>query len=299
CGKYAASYQYEAQDAESYASWGVDYLKYDWCSYDQIAKNTGKDELMKPYFIMRDVIRKSSRDIVYSLCQYGMGEVWKWGAEVGGNLWRTTEDINDSWESLKSCGFTQTVQAPYAGQGHWNDPDMLVVGWVGWGPSLHQSQLTPDEQYTHISLWSLLSSPLLLGCDLTRLDEFTLNLITNDEVLAVDQDRLGKQAARDLTDGNIQVWSKMLFDGSLAIGIFNLGEESMKYKLDLNKLGLKGSQKARDLWRQKDLGTFTDNFTAQVPSHGVVFIRVFAKPATDLTKKPATTTATGFRPGDI
>ncbi|MFA5817275.1 MAG: putative Ig domain-containing protein [Bacteroidales bacterium] len=293
CGKYAASYLFEAQDAESYGSWGVDYLKYDWCSYDQIAKNLEKPELIKPYLVMQNALKKSSRDIVYSLCQYGMGDVWKWGAEVGGNLWRTTEDINDSWESLKQCGFTQTVQAPYAGHGHWNDPDMLVVGWVGWGPSLHQSKLTPDEQYTHISLWSLLSAPLLLGCDLTRLDNFTLNLITNDEVLAVNQDPLGKQAARNILDGNFQVWSKQLEDGSRAVGIFNLGEESQKYELDLNKLGLSGSQVVRDLWRQKEIGTFSGKFGAVVPSHGVVMIRITTNPS------PAVAPQTGVGNGSV
>jgi len=299
CGKYAASYLFEAQDAESYGSWGVDYLKYDWCSYDQIAKNLEKPELTKPYLVMRDALKKSGRDIVYSLCQYGMGEVWKWGAEVGGNLWRTTEDINDSWESLKQCGFSQTVQAPYAGHGHWNDPDMLVVGWVGWGPSLHQSKLTPDEQYTHISLWSLLSAPLLLGCDLTRLDDFTLNLITNDEVLAVNQDPLGKQAGRDILDGSFQVWSKQLADGSRAVGIFNLGEESLNYELDLNKIGLAGSQVVRDLWRQKEVGTFSGKFIAVVPSHGVVMIRITTNPSAAAASPPGAGNGAGdFRPGE-
>lgn len=274
CGKYAASYLFENQDAESYGAWGVDYLKYDWCSYDQIAKNTEKPELIKPYLIMRDALKRSNRDIVFSLCQYGMGEVWRWGAEVGGNLWRTTEDINDSWESVKQCGFSQTVQSPFAAPGHWNDPDMLVVGWVGWGPSLHKSKLTPDEQYTHISLWSLLAAPLLLGCDLTRLDDFTLNLITNDEVLAVNQDALGKQAALNITDGDFQVWSKLLADSSSAIGIFNLGEESKEYQLDLKKMGIKGLVTVRDLWRQKDLGVFNGTFSSVVPSHGVILIRL-------------------------
>lgn len=274
CGKYAASYLFESQDAESYGAWGVDYLKYDWCSYDQIAKNLEKPELTKPYLVMRDALKKSGRDIVYSLCQYGMGEVWKWGAEVGGNLWRTTEDINDSWESLLQCGFSQTGQTPYAGPGRWNDPDMLVVGWVGWGPNLHRSKLTPDEQYTHISLWSLLSAPLLLGCDLTRLDDFTLNLITNDDVLSVNQDALGKQAGRDILAGNFQVWSKPMADGSRAVGIFNLGEESQNYELDLNKFGATGPQRVRDLWRQKDTGTFSGKYIAAVPSHGVVMIRL-------------------------
>lgn len=298
CGKYVASYLFETQDAESYGAWGVDYLKYDWCSYDQIAKNLEKPELTKPYLVMQDALKKSGRDIVYSLCQYGMGEVWRWGAEVGGNLWRTTEDINDSWESLKQCGFTQTVQSPYAGPGHWNDPDMMVVGWVGWGPSLHQSRLTPDEQYTHISLWSLLSAPLLLGCDLTRLDDFTLNLITNDEVLAVNQDPLGKQALRDILDGNFQVWSKQLSDGSRAVGIFNLGEESQKYELDLNRLGLAGPRIVRDLWRQKELGNFSGRFASIVPSHGVILIHIRAnQPAASTSLPVQGKSAVNFQPG--
>jgi len=288
CGKYAGSYLFESQDAESYGAWGVDYLKYDWCSYDQIAKNLDKPELTKPYQVMRDALKKSGRDIVYSLCQYGMGEVWTWGHEVGGNLWRTTEDINDSWESLKQCGFTQFTQSPYAGPGHWNDPDMLVVGWVGWGPSLHKSKLTPDEQYTHISLWSLLSAPLLLA----------LNLITNDEVLAVNQDPLGKQAGRTLVAGDIQVWSKPLQNGSLAIGIFNLGEESQKFELSLDQIGLKEGQIIRDLWRQMDLGTFNGKFSAVIPSHGVVMLRITdATPNLVAPNDGTHPLSSGFHPG--
>jgi hypothetical protein len=274
CGGHAGSYQFEKQDVESYCAWGVDYLKYDWCYYNEIAKNNEKDELTKPYFVMRDELNKASRDIVYSLCQYGMGEVWKWGAEVGGNLWRTTEDINDSWESLKYCGFTQTVQAPFGGPGHWNDPDMLVLGWVGWGPALHDTNLTPDEQYTHVSLWCLLSAPLLLGCDLTRLDDFTLNLITNDEVLAINQDALGAQAQRIIEDRNIQVWVKPMEDGSKAVGIFNLGEQPANYSLILKNIGIERPASARDLWRQKDLGVLHDSFTSIIPSHGVTFVRL-------------------------
>ena len=169
CGGYTASYQYELNDAKSYAQWGVDYLKYDWCSYDGIAKDTSLAERKKPYFVMRDALNKVNRDIVYSLCQYGMSNVWQWGAEVGGNLWRTTGDITDTWESMSGIGFNQLNMAQYAKPGNWNDPDMLVVGWVGWGPNLHPSKLSPDEQYTHISLWCLLASPLLIGCDLERL----------------------------------------------------------------------------------------------------------------------------------
>ncbi|MFH1297044.1 MAG: putative Ig domain-containing protein [Bacteroidota bacterium] len=273
CGGYTASYGHELQDARTFAGWGVDYLKYDWCSYGNIAKDTTRDERKKPYFVMRDAFREIDRDIVYSLCQYGMNKVWEWGEEVGGNLWRTTGDITDTWESLREIGFNQVENASYAGPGHWNDPDMLIVGWVGWGPSLHPTRLTPDEQYTHISLWCLLSAPLLIGCDLDRLDEFTLNLLTNDEVLALDQYPLGKQATPFIIEGDIQVWVKELEDGNKAIGIFNLGEETVTFPLDLTKTGCQETVSLRDLWRQSDLGTFTHRFETKVPSHGVVLVK--------------------------
>ena len=273
CGGYTASYQYELNDARSYAHWGVDYLKYDWCSYDKIAKDHSRPELIAPYTVMRSMLDQVDRDIVYSLCQYGMGDVWEWGKDVGGNLWRTTGDITDTWESLSGIGFNQIANSPYAGPGHWNDPDMLVVGWVGWGPNLHPTGLTPDEQYTHISLWSLLSAPLLIGCDLTRLDAFTLNLLTNDEVLAVDQDPLGKQATPVVKDGDIQVWVKELSDGTKAFGLFNLGKTAKKFSLPLKQIGLEGKVWLRDLWRQKNLGGFSGTFETLVPSHGVVLVR--------------------------
>lgn len=275
CGNYAGSYQWEQQDAYSYAYWGVDYLKYDWCSYSEIAgKDTSLEMYMKPYYIMRNALDKVDRDIVYSLCQYGMGKVWNWGDKVGGNLWRTTGDITDTWESMREIGFNQVDNQPFAGPGHWNDPDMLVVGWVGWGPNLHPSKLTPDEQYTHISLWCLLSAPLLIGCDLTKLDAFTLNLLTNDEVLAIDQDPLGYQAKREIVDKDIQVWVKKMSDGSKAIGIFNLGDKTAKYSLNLNTIGINGNVTIRDLWRQKDLTKVKDKYETVVPSHGVILIRI-------------------------
>ncbi|NJD22944.1 MAG: alpha-galactosidase [Melioribacter sp.] len=275
CGGYTASYQHELLDAKSFASWGIDYLKYDWCSYDRIAKDTSRVERIKPYTVMQDALKKIDRDIVYSLCQYGMSNVWEWGGSVGGNLWRTTGDITDTWQSLSEIGFSQIENAKYAKPGNWNDPDMLVVGWVGWGPSLHPTKLTPDEQYTHISLWSLLSAPLLIGCDLTRLDDFTLNLLTNDEVLAIDQDPLGKQATPKIKKDNIQVWVKELNDGSKAVGIFNLGNNSEKYSLNLSDINIIGNVRLRDLWRQKDLGLFKEKFETVVSSHGVVLIKIF------------------------
>lgn len=223
---------------------------------------------------MQAFLRSQKRDIVYSLCQYGMKEVWKWGAKVDGNCWRTTGDITDTWKSLSHIGFNQTVQYPFAQPGRWNDPDMLIVGEVGWGENLHPTNLNPDEQYTHISLWCLLSAPLLIGCDISRLNDFTLNLLTNDEVLAVDQDPLGKQARQVIANIDYQVWVKELEDGSRAIGIFNISEEHMKISINWNELGLPENGKVRDLWRQKELGNFKEKFTTKVVPHGVMLIKV-------------------------
>jgi alpha-galactosidase len=274
CAGFTASYKYELQDAQRYAEWGFDYLKYDWCSYGEIAKtDTNLPKLKKPYFVMQKALAKADRDIVYSLCQYGMGDVWKWGAEVGGNCWRTTGDINDSWGSMAGIGFAQNGHEKYAGPGHWNDPDMLVVGMVGWG-NLHPTNLTPNEQYTHISLWCLLTSPLLIGCDMTKLDDFTLGLLTNDEVLEVNQDPLGKQAALLARNGSVEVWAKQMEDGSKAVGLFNRGRIEAPVTVKWSDLGIAGKQIVRDLWPQKDLGAFENEFTAKVARHGVVLIRV-------------------------
>ena len=288
CGGFLASYQHELQDVKTWEKWGVDYLKYDWCSYRTIAPNPDLNARKEPYILMRKMLDKSKRDVVYSLCQYGAGNVWRWGASIGGNLWRTTGDITDTWRSLSSIGFAQDTIASFSGPGHWNDPDMLVVGKVGWGPALHASRLTQDEQYTHISLWSLLAAPMLIGCDMSQIDAFTLSLLTNDEVLEIDQDPLGKQAVPVKKDSGIQIWSRPLEDGNLAVGIFstsvatpieaiNWGEKSTpaKIKVDWSLLGISGTHKVRDLWRQKDLGEFSDGFEAEVPYHGVILVKIF------------------------
>ncbi len=274
CGGCVASYKFEEQDAQSYSEWGIDYLKYDWCSYGEIAKDDSREALMKPYHVMRAALDKVNRDIVFSLCQYGMGKVWEWGDQVGGNCWRTTGDITDTWESMSSIGFSQVENGAYAKPGNWNDPDMLVVGMVGWGPQLHPSRLTPNEQYTHISLWSLLASPLLIGCDMTRFDDFTFGLLSNTEVLDVNQDPLGKQASRISKAGDLEVWAKDLEDGSKAVGLFNRGNKRTEVTAAFKELGLEGKYIVRDLWRQKDIGTFEDAYRAFVPSHGVVLVRI-------------------------
>jgi alpha-galactosidase len=288
CAGYTGSYRYEQQDAERYAAWGVDYLKYDWCSYGTIAPKPSLDDLKKPYEVMRAALNNVNRDIVFSLCQYGMGNVWEWGGEVGGNCWRTTGDISDSWGSMATIGFSQAGHEKYAKPGNWNDPDMLVVGLVGWGPNLHPSNLKPNEQYTHISLWCLLSAPLLIGCDLSKIDDFTMNLLTNDEVLAVDQDPLGKQAGRVSKGNGEEVWSKQLEDGSTAVGMFFVGEDtddpvksfpwedktSSTITVKASDVDIRGKFNVRDLWRQKDLGTFENTFAADVPYHGVLLVKL-------------------------
>ncbi len=278
CAGFVASWQHELKDAQQFAEWGFDYLKYDWCGYSQVSGNQTQEDLRRPYILMGDLLEQVGRDIVFSLCQYGWGEVWKWGEEVGGQCWRTTGDIFDNWSSMSGIGFGQAEMSQYAGPGHWNDPDMLVVGKVGWGPNLHDTKLTPDEQYTHISLWCLLSAPLLIGCPLEQLDDFTLSLLTNDEVLDINQDPLGQQARRISNENQTQVWVKDMADGSKVVGLFNLNTyQPQDVTVSWDSLGLKGKYRVRDLWRQKDEGKFKKSFTATVPSHGVVLVQLFSK----------------------
>ncbi|HEX5475340.1 MAG TPA: NPCBM/NEW2 domain-containing protein [Vicinamibacterales bacterium] len=275
CAGFTGSYHHEAQDAATYAKWGIDYLKYDWCSYSEVAGRTPTlDQMKQPYALMRGALDKTDRDIVFSLCQYGMGDVWEWGAEVGGNVWRTTGDITDTWQSLAGIGFNQNGHERFAAPGHWNDPDMLVVGRLGWGPHIHPTRLTPDEQITHITLWSLLAAPLLIGADMSALDQFTTDLLGNDEVLAIDQDAAGHAARRVARDGGLEVWARPLADGSVAVGLFNRSPYAATVTARWADLGLSGPRAVRDLWRQKDLGTFTEAFAAPVPSHGAVLVKI-------------------------
>jgi alpha-galactosidase len=273
CAGFTGSYQYEVKDARRFAQWGFDYLKYDWCSYAKIVQTNNVPDLKKPYQLMHSALKKNDRDIVFGICQYGLGNVWDWGAEVGGNCWRTTNDIADNWLSMSTIGFSQAGHENSAGPGRWNDPDMLVVGMVGWG-NPHPTLLTPNEQYTHVSLWCLLCAPLLIGCDLTQLDEFTLNLLTNDEVLEVNQDPLGKQAWRVSQINDCEVWAKKMEDGSFAVGLFNRGEFQNRAFIAWGEIGLMDKQIVRDLWQQKDIGEFDGFFAANVPRHGVVLVRI-------------------------
>lgn len=279
CGGYLGSIDHELQDAESYNSWGIDYLKYDWCGYGR-KHATEPDRqtvasYVRPYLLMERCLRQQPRDIFYSLCQYGMAEVWKWGHAVDANSWRTTGDITDTWESLYDIGFGQQPELyPYAQPGHWNDPDMLIVGKVGWSNNLRDSRLTPDEQYTHISLWTLLASNMLIGCDIAQMDDFTVSLLCNHEVNAVNQDILGKQAQRVVLDGSIQIWSRPLSDGSYAVGIFNVGPSDARvdFKKYFKEMGIGSLQSVRDLWRQKDLSTTDVNYF--IPTHGVKYLKI-------------------------
>ena len=279
CGGYLGSIDHELQDAESYNSWGIDYLKYDWCGYGR-KHATEKDNrtvasYVRPYLLMEGYLRQQPRDIFYSLCQYGMADVWKWGHAVDANSWRTTGDITDTWNSMYDIGFVRNAElAQYAQPGHWNDPDMLVVGKVGWSNNLRDSRLTPDEQYTHITLWTLMASDMLIGCDLAQLDAFTINLLCNNEVNAVNQDILGKQATRDVKEGDIQIFRRPLADGSYAIGIFNVGtdDQTVNFSKYFSQLGISSLKSARDLWRQKDLSTSDTNYF--VPSHGCKYLKV-------------------------
>lgn len=273
CGGCVGSWGHEVQDAQTYAEWGFDYLKYDWCSYAQCVRNDSLSELMRPYLVMGRALRAQPRDLLLSLCQYGMGYVAAWGAKAGGQCWRTTHDIVDTWESVTGIVQAQEGFELFAGPGAWNDLDMLVVGTVGWGEP-HPTRLTPNEQYSHLSYWCLLASPLLLGCDLTRLDPFTLNLLTNDEVLDVNQDPLGRQAVRVQHDDAQEIWAKPMSDGSTAVGLFNRSCLTRTVTLPFASLGLKGPHRLRDLWRQKDLGVAADTFAAKIPGHGVLLLKV-------------------------
>jgi alpha-galactosidase len=262
CAGYLGSYGHEAQDAKTYAAWGIDYLKYDWCS----ARNLYKDEEMQAvYQKMGDALRASGRPIVFSLCQYGRADVWKWGPEVGGNLWRTTGDIRDAWDSMAGIGFRQNELAPWAAPGHWNDPDMLEIGNGG---------MSETEYRTHMSLWSILAAPLLAGNDLRDMKPAVRDILTNREVIAVDQDKLGKQGKRLSQSGEQEIWVRDLAGGARAVGLFNRGADSARIALKWADLGLKRKPRVRDLWAHQDVPADGPEYSATVAGHGVVMLRV-------------------------
>jgi alpha-galactosidase len=270
CAKYEGSLGHELQDARTYAAWGIDYLKYDLCGLRTEMKAAPTPEaahkmMVDAYIKMRDALRSTGRPIVYSLCQYGNDAVWEWGTTVGGNLWRTTGDITDKYARMAEIGFSQAGLARFAGSGHWNDPDMLEVGNGG---------MNADEYRTHMSLWAILAAPLLAGNDLSTMTPETAAMLTNRDVIAVDQDAAGKQGDRVSAEGPIEIWVRPLADGSKAVGVFNRHPGPLAAKVDFSKLGFAHAVKARDIWQAKDLGTISAPYTATIPGHGVLFLKV-------------------------
>ncbi|MGC2545688.1 MAG: glycoside hydrolase family 27 protein, partial [Silvibacterium sp.] len=262
CDDYPGSYGHEELDAKTWAAWGVDYLKYDWCSAGIIYRDK---DLQAIYQKMGDALEASGRPIVYGLCEYGWEDVQEWGPDVGANLWRTTGDIHDNWKSVSTNGFGQSSLAPYAGPGHWNDPDMLEVG---------NGHLSSDEDRSHMSLWSLLAAPLIAGNDIRSMTPATKDILLNKEVIAVDQDPLGKEAAKLSVNGDLETWTRPLADGSVAVGVFNLGSVASSATIKVSDLKLGGNVKARNLWTHEDLSPKEGRFTASVPAHGVFMLRV-------------------------
>lgn len=276
CGGRAGSYQHELQDARTWARWGVDLLKHDYCSYENVRPGFDWPTLQAPYIVMRQALDSLDRDMVYSIGNYGYGEAWKWAGDLGGELWRTTGDLTDSWSNLESVGFRQAGREKYAAPGRWNDTDMLVVGNIGLGPALHPTKLTQNEQVLHLTLWAMQAAPLLIGADMSQLDAFTIALLTNDEVLDVDQDMLGKAGGRVWKSEKLEVWSRPLADGTTAVALFNRGMKPTEVTAKWSDIGVSGSQPVRDLWMRKELGVFSGSYRAMVPRHGAVMLRIGA-----------------------
>jgi alpha-galactosidase len=281
CGGLAAAYQHEEKDVQQFVDWGFDFLKYDWCSYGNLAKGSSREVLQKPYRQMGALLQKQPRDVILNLCQYGMGQVWEWGKEVGGHSWRTAGDFGLTHEGISTRLYTEVFDLyaqkelhRFGGPGGWNDPDYILVGPLyDWRGKIRPTSLSPNEQYTHVSFWALVAAPFILGGDILHFDAFTLNLLSNDEVIDVDQDPLAKPARRVARDEDGEVWVRDLEDGSKAVGLFNRGETQATVTARWPELGVRGQQLVRDLWRQKDLGVFANQYQAPVPRHGVVLLR--------------------------
>jgi alpha-galactosidase len=257
CQKRPGSYEHEAQDVSTYAEWGVDYVKIDWCYAE------GLDPEVQ-YAKFRDAFGQASRPMIFSICNWGVKAPWTWGPHTG-NLWRTTGDISDHYDRMSVIGFSQNGLGKFAGPGHWNDPDMLEVGNGG---------MKHDEYLTHMSLWVLLAAPLLAGNDLRSMDSETKEILTNPEVIAVDQDAKGVQGNRVWDEGPLEIWARPLADGSTVVGLFNRGESEFKITLNFNDIGVTGPGRVRDLWRHQELGTISGSHTAAVPKHGVVLLKI-------------------------
>jgi alpha-galactosidase len=279
CAGFAGSYQHEAQDARQFADWGFDFLKYDWCSYGRTLSNKPPTlaEMEQPYRLMGALLKHQKRDILLNLCQYGMGNVWEWGAEVGGQSWRTAGDLGLHLDRIFQVALKNAEHAPWQKPGAWNDPDYIQIGWIGnarGGGLPKPCPLTPTEQYAFMSLWCLMASPLFYSGDLTHLNAFTLNILCNPEVIDIDQDPLGQCARVIPLDDKKFILLKTLEDGDHALGLCNAGESSADMTATWSALNLTGWQRVRDLWREKDLGVFRNAFNVRVPRHGIVLVRL-------------------------
>ena len=264
CGGFAGSYGHEEIDAKTWAEWGIDYLKYDWCSASRIWKDP---DMRAVYQRMGEALKKTGRPIVFALCQYGRAQVTEWGPKVGGSLWRTTGDIQDRWESMSRIGFAQSDLASSTAPNRWNDPDMLEIGNGG---------MSPEEYRTHFSLWAMIAAPLIAGNDVRAMTPEIKDILLNREVIAVDQDPLGKGGYAAAQTGDGEVWAKPLQRGAYAVALFNRGETEQAISIRWSDLDLTGSFRVRDLWKHADIGIRETGFEATVPSHGTVMIRVTA-----------------------
>lgn len=291
CGKCEASYGHEAEDATSWAEWGFDYIKYDWCSYNQIFKaetglnswhdERGKDskylaDYQKPYVKMRDCLARQNRDILFSFCQYGMGGVQHWAREAGANCWRSWDDLKDGWAWMEAA-IESRIDGEYwkyCGPGCWADPDMMIVGLQRSFGHDHPTFLTPNEQYTHVSIWAMVSSPLLTGCDLTRLDPFTRSLLVNNEVIAISQDRLGRPARRYLNTDAESVWVRELANGDLAVALVNRSPVARTIAFNLDRFGVNRRWKVRDCWSQTNEDVAIGSLVFDVPVHATKLVRL-------------------------
>jgi len=284
CAGYAGAWGHEEQDARLFAAWGFDFLKYDWCSYEGVAAGEGRERLVAPYRTMSRILAGLDRDIVLNLCQYGMGEVWEWGAECG-QCWRTTGDLGLESGALLpgfySIGLSNARHWRHARPGAWNDPDYILIGWVGDARGMGVGQpttLTGEEQYAYMSMWSLMAAPLFFSGDMTRLDEFTLNVLCNGEVIAVNQDPLGAQGRIVRHTADEFVLAKPLENGAVAVGLFNLAEVERTMRITWAELGIGGERSVRDVWRQEEIGAFDGAFEARVARHGVEMVRIWPRP---------------------
>jgi alpha-galactosidase len=268
CYGYSGSHGHEEQDAKTFAAWGVDYLKYDWCSADSLYHTQA--EMHALYQKMGAALEATGRPILFGLCQYGWYDVGSWGKEAGGNLWRTSDDIDNTWASMSLNGFDLNGDPRNAGPGHWNDPDDLQVGKKG---------LTAREQRTQMTLWSVMAAPLIIemygGNDIAKWSPEIREIALNREVIAIDQDRLGVQGQRVLKEGLSEVWTKRLLGNATAVAIFNRGDlNTPKVHLRWADLGLKNVKSVRDLWRHQNLDGASDSYEASIPPHGSILLRV-------------------------